>query len=162
VNKLLAAIQPMLHGFQSAPQKGERARRIQAMAPAAEGGRVGEMIGIFQRRRGAFPRAMLYKPSQQCLTARDQTVMGVGQGESGKETESSLAELATAAAVLDPIVTVVVRLFAPPAMADDRINQTEGTPANELLHTRRPVEAWLAMAGRKWDKGNRTAWRLSH
>ena len=82
------------------------------------------MIRIFQWRRGVFPRAMLNKPSHQCLAARDQTVMGIGQGESGKETESSLAELAAAAAVVDPIVSVIMCLFAAPAMADDRINQT--------------------------------------
>jgi len=28
--------------------------------------------------------------------------------------------------VLDPVVTVVMRLLVPPAMADDRIAQTEG------------------------------------
>jgi len=84
--------------------------------------------------------------------------MGVGQGESGKEGDSSFAEIAKPAAVLDPVMTVVMRLFAPPAMTDDRIAQTEGTPAKELFRTnRRPVEAWLAMVRRKWDKGNRTA-----
>jgi hypothetical protein len=50
--------------------------------------------------------------------------MGIRQGESRKETESSLAELAAAAAVVDPIVSVIMCLFAAPAMADDRINQT--------------------------------------
>jgi len=101
---------------------------------------------------------MLGETSLQRLTTRDQTVMGIGQGESGKETESMFAETAEPAVVLDPVVTVVMRLFAPPAMADDRIAPTEGTPANDRFSTgRRPVEAWLAMLWRKWDKGNRTA-----
>jgi hypothetical protein len=47
--------------------------------------------------------------------------MGVGQGESGKERESYAAGLAAEAVVLDPIVRVVMRLFAPLAMADERI-----------------------------------------
>src|SRR4029077_2134069 len=60
-------------------------------------------------------------------------------------------------AVLDPVVTVVMRLLAPPAMTDDRIAQTEGTPAKVQLRTSCPVEARLAMVRRKWDKGDRTA-----
>jgi hypothetical protein len=60
--------------------------------------------------------------------------------------------------VLDPVVPVVMRLFAPPAMTDDRIAQTEGTPAKDWFRTsRRPVEARLAMVQRKWDNGDRTA-----
>jgi hypothetical protein len=59
--------------------------------------------------------------------------MGVGQGENGKERESLFAEIAEPAVVLDPVVTVVMRLLAPPAMTDDRIAQTEGTPADKLV-----------------------------
>jgi hypothetical protein len=50
--------------------------------------------------------------------------MGIRKGESGKETESMFAQFAKPAVVLDPVVTVVMRLLAPPAMADDRIMQT--------------------------------------
>jgi hypothetical protein len=66
---------------------------------------------------------MLHKPLPQCLTARDQTVMGIGQREGGEERESYFTELAEKAAVLDPVVSLVMRLFAPPSMADDRIAQ---------------------------------------
>jgi len=69
-----------------------------------------------------------------------------------------LAEFAEPAAVLDPVVTVVMRLLAPPAMTDVRIAQTEGTPAKNRFRTSRPVETWLAIIWRKWDKDNRTAW----
>jgi hypothetical protein len=113
---------------------------------------------IFQGRRGAFPRTVLDKTSPQRLTTGDQTVMAVGQGESGEESESLFAEIAEPAVVLDPVVPVVMRLFAPPAMTDDRIAQTEGTPAKDRFRTsRRPIEARLAMLRRKWDKRNRTA-----
>jgi hypothetical protein len=47
--------------------------------------------------------------------------MGVGQGECGKERESQFTEIAAAALVLNPVVILVMRLLAPPAMADDRI-----------------------------------------
>jgi len=88
--------------------------------------------------------------------------MGIRKGEYGKESESMFAELAEPAAVLDPVVAVVMRLLAPPAMADDRIAQTEGTPARDRFRkTRRPVETRLAIIRRKWDKDNRTAGRLS-
>ena len=84
--------------------------------------------------------------------------MGVGQGESRKERVRQFAELAKPATVLDPVVTVVMRLFAPPTVADDRITQTERTPADKpVRRCYRPVESWLAMVRRKWDKGNRTA-----
>ena len=59
--------------------------------------------------------------------------------------------------VLDPVVSAVMRLLAPPAMTNDRIAQTEETPAKERFRTPCPVEARLAMVRRKWDKGNRTA-----
>ena len=71
-------------------------------------------------------------------------------------------DFAEPAVVLDPVVTLVVRLFAPAAMADDRIAQTEGTPAKDRFPGRRfPVETRLAIIRRKWDKDNRTAGRLS-
>ena len=156
MSELLPASQPLLYGFKSASQKRKRRRGIQAAAPAAEGGRVRNAIRIFQRWGGAFPSTVLHKTSSQRLTTRDQAEMGVGQGESGKERESYFAEFAEPTAVLDPVVTVVMRLLAPPAMANDRIAQTEGTPGKDPFPTNRPVEARLAMVRRKWDKGNRT------
>jgi hypothetical protein len=88
--------------------------------------------------------------------------MGVGQGESREKTDSYFTEFAEETAVLDPIMSVVMRLFAPPSVADERIAPTSPTAANDLFSTSRPVEAWLAMIRRKWDKENRTVWRLSH
>lgn len=116
---LLPAGQPLLYGFQSASQKTKRRRGIQAAAPAAEGGWVRNAIRIFQRWGGAFPTVMLHKTLSQRLTTRDQAVMGIRKGESGKETESMFAKFAQPAVVLDPVVILVMRLLAPPAMADD-------------------------------------------
>jgi hypothetical protein len=158
MSELLTAGQPLLHGFKHAAQRRKRRRRIEAAAPAAESGRIGDAIRIFQSRRGAFPRAGLDKTSPERLTRCDQAVMGVGQRENGKESERKFAEIAEPAAVLDPVVTGIMRLLAPPAMTDNRIPQTEGTPAKDLFRTsHRPVEARLAMVRRKWNKGNRTA-----
>jgi hypothetical protein len=89
--------------------------------------------------------------------------MGIGQGENGKESESFFAPRAEAAASLNPVVTLVMSLFPPSAMADDRITQTLRTEANDLFATsHRPVKVWVAIVPRKWDKQNRIAWRLSH
>ena len=63
--------------------------------------------------------------------------MGIRQGESGKETESMFADFAEAAVVLDPVMAVVMRLLAPQAMTDDRVAQTEGTPAEDRFRTSR-------------------------
>ena len=51
-----------------------------------------------------------------------------------------------------------MRLLAPPAMANDRIPQTQGTPGKDPFPTSRPIKARLAMIRRKWDNGDRTAW----
>ena len=105
---------------------------------------------------------MLQKVSSQRLTACDQTVVAIGQGENGKKSEGFFAPRAEAAASLNPVVTLVMSLFAPSAMADDRIAQTLRTEANDLFATsRRPVKGWVAIVPRKWDKKNRIAWRLS-
>src|SRR5215813_1823123 len=94
MHKLLAAFQPLLRSFKSAPQRRKcGARRIQAAAPAAESGRIREAIRILQGRCGAFPSTMFHKTSPQYLTACDQTVVGVRQGESGGKVKVSSQRL---------------------------------------------------------------------
>ena len=133
------------------------------MEPAAQSGRVRDSIRIFEVRHRTFPRTMVQKVSLQRLTACDQTVVGVGQGENRKERESCFASRAEAATNPNPVVTLVMSLFAPSTMANDRIAQTLGTEANNQFATsRRPVKVWVAFVPRKWDKVNRIAWRLSH
>ena len=88
VNKRVAVDHTFLYGFKGAPQKRKcRARRIQTATPAAQGGRVGDAIRILQGRCGAFPSTVLHKTSPQYLAARDQAVVGVRQGESGKKSK---------------------------------------------------------------------------
>src|SRR5260370_36569903 len=119
---LLAAGQPLRHGLEHGAQKGKgRPRRIQLVEPAAQGGGVGDAIGIFERRRGIFPRAPLHKAPPQRLAARYQTVVGVRQGGSGQKAKDYTAQRTETAAVADPIVTLIMGLLASPAMTDDRI-----------------------------------------
>lgn len=158
--ELLSACQPLPHSLRGGSQKGKCGpRTIQAAEPAAERGRVRDAIGVFDRRCRRLPRTMLQKVSPQCLTAGDRAVMGMGQGETRKEGEGQPAQFADAAVHLDPVVTLVMRLFAPPAVTDYRIAQTLRTAAkNQLCAGRRPVQDRVAMIRTKWDKENRTAW----
>ena len=119
---LLAAGQPLRHSLEHGAQKGKGGpRRIQVVEPAAQGGGVGDAIGILERRRGIFPRASLHKAPPQRLAARDQTVVGIRQGESGQEAKDYTAQRTETAAVADPIVTLIMGLLASPAMTDDRM-----------------------------------------
>ena len=84
--------------------------------------------------------------------------MGVGQRENGKESEGQFAEVTDTAPNLDPVVSLVMSLFTPPAVPDDRIAQALRTAANDLFRPAHgPVKVGLAMVGGKWDKENRTA-----
>lgn len=51
------------------------------------------------------------------------------------------AQRTEAAAVPNPIVTLIMGLLPSPAMADDRIEQTERTPAKNHSCSARPVES---------------------
>jgi hypothetical protein len=160
---LLAAGQPLRHGLEHGAQKGKGGpRRIQVVEPAAQGGGVGNAIRIFERRRSIFPRAPLHKAPPQRLAARDdQTVMGVRQGESGQETKDYTAQRTEPTAVPDPIVTLIMGLLPSPAMADDRVQQAERTPAKNQSSTGRPIESGLAMVGKKWNNVDRIVLRGS-
>ena len=89
------------------------------MEPTAQGGRVGTAMNFLESRRGVFPRGSLHKTPPQRRAARNQTVVGVRQGESGQETKDYPAQRAQTAAIPDPIVALIIGLFASPAMADD-------------------------------------------
>src|SRR5712691_2084263 len=85
--------------------------------------------------------------------------MSVRRRENGKEGEGQVAGFTDAAANFDPVVSLVVSLFAPPTVPDNRIAQTLRTTAGDLvLAVSSPVEGWVARIHAKWDKENRTAW----
>ena len=78
-------------------------------------------IGVFQRRRRLFPRAVLQKVSPKRLRAGQQAVVGIREREQGKQSEALPAPSAKAAPDPDPVVMFIVRLLAAAAVADDRI-----------------------------------------
>jgi len=51
------------------------------------------------------------------MATGDQAVMGIRQGENGKAGEGQMAGLTHASANFDPIVSLVMSLLAPPAVA---------------------------------------------
>jgi hypothetical protein len=72
---------------------------------------------------------VLRKTLLQSLTARQQTEMRVGKREQRKEGERRPAVGAAAAMDPDPIVMLVMRLFAATSVANNRIAFTNRTQA---------------------------------
>ena len=105
-------------------------RGIQLANPAAEGGRGSHSVGIFQHRSRRFPATPFDKASPQGLTAGEQTVVGVRKRAGRKEGEGRPAELADAPANANPVVVLVMRLFAPSSVADDGILQATRAAAD--------------------------------
>ncbi|PYT86638.1 MAG: hypothetical protein DMG36_26150, partial [Acidobacteria bacterium] len=64
---------------------------------------------------------MLHKAPPQCLTANPQAVLSVRKRKQRQEGEGLSATVAATAPDLDPIMVLIVRLFAAVSMADDRI-----------------------------------------
>ena len=127
------------------------------MEPAAQGGRSGEAVGVFDHRRRLLPGTTLHKAASQRLAAGDQAVMAVGWRELRQEREGLVARPAPAASNRNPVVVLVVSLFATAAMADNRITLTTwAAPQNDLTGDYGPITFKLALLGGKWDKTNRS------
>jgi hypothetical protein len=63
-----------------------------------------------------------------------------------------MAYLAKAAANYDPIMVLVVCLFAAAAMADDGVLRTNRAMAHESGAGLRPIGVKVVLGGGKWDK----------
>ncbi len=99
---------------------------------------VGHTVGIFHDRRGCFPGTSFDKVPLQGLATGDQAVMGIRKREAGKKGESRAAEVADAAANPDPVVILIVSLFAPLPVADDRVALTIRAMPNDRCGTGDP------------------------
>jgi len=73
--------------------------------------------------------------------------VGVGQRENWEESESQFADLADAPAKLNPVVTLIMSLFAPSTVTDDRILHTLRTKANDIQYLKLPDldQAWTIL-----------------
>jgi hypothetical protein len=128
------------------------------VSPAAEGGGIGQAVGIFERRRSFFPGAVLLKASPQGLTPSQQAVMRVRGRKGRKESKSLLASGAATATDPDPVVMLIVGLLAAASVADDRIAFTNGaSPQDDVFTACGPVGFELVLWNGKWDKENRSS-----
>jgi tRNA (Thr-GGU) A37 N-methylase len=99
---------------------------------------------------------LLHKVSAERLRASQQAVVGVREGEQGKESEGLPATRAKAASDPNPVVMFIVRLLAPATVADDGIAfANRESPQHDVLDITSPVRFELVRRGRKWDKKNR-------
>ena len=140
-------------------EKGKsRLGAVQSVGPAAERGRIGHAVGIFERRRGLLPGTMFHQAPPQCLTARQQTVMGVRERKQREEGEGLPATTAATAPNPDPVVVCIVRLLEATSVADDQVASTNrASPQNGFGAVRRPIGFQLVWRDGKWDKQNRTS-----
>jgi hypothetical protein len=152
-----AALQPMSQaGERLAPKGSRQLGAVQVVRPAAEGGGIGHPIGVFQRRRRLFPRAVLHKVPAERLRAGQQAVVGIREREQGKQSEALPATRAKAASDPNPVVMFIVRLLAPTTVTDDGITfANRASPQHDLVAVSSPVGFELVRRGRKWDKENR-------
>jgi hypothetical protein len=148
------------HAGERLAEKGKgRLGVVQAVGPAAECGRIGQAVRVFERRCGLFPGAVLRKALLQCLRARQQTVVRVRERKQRQEGEGPLATGAATTANANPIVMLIMRLLAAASVTDDRIDFTSGTsPQNNLGEASGPICFELVRRCGKWDKQNRTSW----
>ena len=150
----------MSHAGERLAEKGKgRLGVVQAVGPAAECGRIGQAVRVFERRCGLFPGAVLGKALLQCLRARQQTVVRVRERKQREEGEGPLATGTATATNANPIVMLIMRLLAAASVTDDRVNFTHrASPQNDLGAARGPIRFELVRQCGKWDKLNRTSW----
>ena len=151
--------QPVSDAEERLAEKGNsRVETVQSVGPPAERGRIGHTVRVFERRRGLFPGTMLNHASPQCLTARQQTVMGVRERKQREEGEGLPATAAATAPNPDPVVVCIVRLLAVTTVTDNQIASTNrASPQDNFGAARLPVSFELVWRDGKWDKQNRTS-----
>src|SRR5215831_10566262 len=156
----LSAADPSIDRRQRASQDGvEWLRRIQFPKPAAERGRVGHAMGILHRRCRRFPATVLDKVAPQRLTAGDQAVMRVRERKPRQEGDRLAARLTDASPDRNPVMIFIMSLFAPPTMANDRVQQTNWALADQFFCAcLRPIGWQVALRCGKRDKDNRVKW----
>src|SRR5579864_1077729 len=83
--------------------------------------------------------------------------MAVGRRKGRQEGERLTAPVAKAAANPDPIMVLIVRLFAAAAMTDDGILRANRAMAQDDLHAGLgPIGFEVELRRREWDKQNRS------
>jgi hypothetical protein len=145
-------------GERLAEKRKSRLGVVQSAGPATKRRSIGHAVGIFERRRRLLPGTMLHKTPPQCLTARQQTVMGVRERKQRQEGEGLSATGAATPTDPNPVVMRIVGLLAATSMSDDRVAFTSGaSPQDDFGAACRPIGFELVWRDGKWDKLNRTS-----
>ena len=145
-------------GERLAEKRKSRLGVVQSAGPATKRGSIGHPVRVFERRRRLLPGTMLHQAPPQCLTARQQTVMSVGERKQREEGEGLPATTAATAPNPDPVVVCIVRLLAATSVANDQIASTKrASPQDNFGAACRPIGFELVWRDGKWDKQNRTS-----
>jgi hypothetical protein len=147
VEENLSGPDTLIESHNCAPQEREaRSGGIQHLKPAAEGGGIRHPIGIFHSRCRRFQATAFDKVAPQRLTACNQAVLRVGQRKHGQEGNRFFARSADTASNRDPVMVLVMSLFLPATMPNDRILRAIRAPANDHFGASlRPIGCQLAL-----------------
>jgi hypothetical protein len=158
MNEHLCLAEPRTDGEHHGPQERKCwLGRIQISEPSAQCGGIRHAIGIFSRWGRAFPGSPFHEIAVQRLATGDEAVVAVRRRERRQEGERLATSLANAAANPDPIMVLVMRLFAAAAMTDDGVFGADRAPAqDDLCAGFGPIGFGIDLIGGKWDKENRT------
>jgi hypothetical protein len=101
---------------------------------------------------------VFYKSAPQRITTRQQAVLRIRERKQWEESEGLPANWTAATMDRNPIMMLIVRLFAAASVADDRLPLTYRTSAQDLVAVLFPLSFKLVRRRRKWDKENRSRW----
>ena len=113
-------------------------------------GGVGYAIRILDYRRRGFPAAAIYKIAAQSVAACNQAVMAVRRRQWRQEGKRLSAPTADTAANPDPVMVLIMSLFASATVTDDGILLADRASAQDDFRARLgPVGSEVALRRRK-------------
>jgi hypothetical protein len=148
--KKFACLQRLSNRVHGGAQKRKpRPREIQTSKPPAQGGGISQPLGIFDSGRRSFPATTFHKVAPKRLATGDQAVVAIGQREGRQKGERLPAHIAVAAPNRNPVMVFVVSLFAPAAVTDDGIAQTNRALTKDRPASFDPVGFEVVLGGGK-------------
>ena len=154
MNEQLRPAQPNAYDqHRPAQRRKRRPRGIQIAEPSAQGGGIRHAIRVFDGRCGVFPATAFQEVPLERLAASNEAVMAVRRRKRRQEGECLTAAVAKTAANSDPIVVLIMSLFAPAPMTDDGILHANRAAARNDSRARiGPIRFEVVLRGRKLDK----------
>src|ERR1035441_7428817 len=158
MNEDLGFVEPRIYGPHRPVQARKRRQRGgQTPEPPAQGGGISYAIGVFDRGRRGLPATALDKVAPHRVAAGNEAVLCVRWRELREKGEGLVARSANATPNQNPIVLLIVSLFAPAAMSDNGVMFTNGAPTHDYVtRNNGPIAFNFARLRRQWDKKNRS------